>query len=45
MWSLSGTAAKSEAELTENYGYMAVTGEEDEGSGEFQETVSRRDGN
>ena len=40
IWSLSGTVAKTGAELTENYGYMAVTGEGDEGSGESLETGS-----
>ena len=32
--------AKTDAELTEYYGYMAVTGEGDEGSGESQETIT-----
>ena len=36
---------EDEAELTENYGYMDVTGEGDEGSGESQETGSGMDGN
>ena len=45
MWILSRTVAKTGAVLTKNYGYMAMTGEEDEGSGESQETRSERDGN
>ena len=45
MWILSETVAKTGAELTENYGYMAVTREGDEGIGESQETGSGRDGN
>ena len=36
---------KTGSELIEDYGYMVVTGEEDEGSGESQETGSGRDDN